>query len=343
MKNTTRRWFIALASVFVVSTQAQIVLDESFEGTELGPGQQRTPAPGETPWTFSASPSSAVVRLFINGVYNSDAPHGVNAMYLWANFGNYGSVEQTVTLPGKGRYRLSYYEAGREPAIPAHGGGNTTYTITLGGTELATKTTTTFQQFEVEEVLFDGDPGTYLLKFVLTTATEMNNMALFDLIAIEQLPEAMTIDVPPQAGHVPIGGRATFSVSVAGVPLNEVAYQWLKDDTELVGATTSTLTIDNTTTDDQGMYSVRVTHTPSAQAITTSPVTLTVSEFALESSIAVEIRFPSEQGKTYQLQASSDLDNWTNVGDPILGTGALIVEYYSTNGAKQRYLRVQEL
>jgi hypothetical protein len=263
-------------------------------------------------------------------------------MYLWANFGNYGSVEQTVTLPGKGRYRLSYYEAGREPAIPAHGGGNTTYTITLGGTELATKTTTTFQQFEVEEVLFDGDPGTYLLKFVLTTATEMNNMALFDLIAIEQLPEAMTIDVPPQAGHVPIGGRATFSVSVAGVPLNEVAYQWLKDDTELVGATTSTLTIDNTTTDDQGMYSVRVTHTPSAQAITTSPVTLTVSEFALESSIAVEIRFPSEQGKTYQLQASSDLDNWTNVGDPILGTGALIVEYYSTNGAKQRYLRVQE-
>jgi len=343
MKNTTRQWFIALALLFLVPVQAQIVLDGSFEGTEVGAGQQRTPAPGETPWTFSAAPSSAVVHLFINGVSNQAAPHGVNAMYLWANSGNYGSVEQTVTLPAKGRYRLSYYEAGREPAIPVQCCGNTTYTITLGGTELATKTTVTFQQFEVEEVLFDGDPGTYLLKFALTTATAMSNMALFDLVVIEQLPEAMTVDVPPRAGHVPTGGRATFSVSVAGVPLNEVEYQWLVEGAELSGATLSTLAIDNANASDQGMYSVRVTHTPSTQVITTTPVSLTVSEFALESAIAVEIRFPSEEGKMYQLQSSGDMSSWTNVGDPIPGTGALVTEYYSSSGATRRYLRVQEL
>jgi hypothetical protein len=345
MKNTFCRSWVALFSVwlFLPLASAQIVPDGSFEAIELGPGQMRTPAPGESVWTYSTAPSSALARLFISGIYNSDAPNGYNAIYLWATSGLYGSVEQNVTLPAKGRYRLTYYEAGRQPFTGAQCCGDTTYAVTLGGTVLTTKTTATYQAFELEEVLFDGEPGTYLLKFALTTATAMNNMALFDHIVIEQLPESMTIDVSPQEGHVPTGGQAIFSASVAGVPLNEVQYQWLFNGADLAGATSPTLVISNADAGDIGMYSVRVTHAPSAQVITSTAVLLMVSDLVLESYLAVEIRFPSEVGKSYQLQSSTDLVTWTNVGTPLPGTGASIVEHFRTTAGSYRYLRVQEL
>ena len=77
----------------------------------------------------------------------------------------------------------------------------------------------------------------------------------------------------PVAQSVAPGSPATFSVTVAGnTPLS---YQWLKNSNAIVGATSSTYTINSTVLGDQGFYSVRVTN--AFGAVTSTNVFLSVA------------------------------------------------------------------
>lgn len=85
-------------------------------------------------------------------------------------------------------------------------------------------------------------------------------------------PVAPTILTQPQNQVVTVGGSATFSVSASGNPAP--AYQWRFNNTNLPGATSSSLTLNSVTTNQAGNYFVVITN--SAGATNSQTVTLTV-------------------------------------------------------------------
>lgn len=65
-----------------------------------------------------------------------------------------------------------------------------------------------------------------------------------------------TILVQPQSQTVTVGASVTFSVSAA----NALTYQWRKNNTEVAGATNALYALSNTSTNDAGVYIVRVSN-----------------------------------------------------------------------------------
>lgn len=45
---------------------------------------------------------------------------------------------------------------------------------------------------------------------------------------------------------------------------------------------------------------------------------------------AIEVEFPTESGKVYQLQGSSNLVDWSSIGDPVFGVGRPVSRTFST-------------
>ena len=68
---------------------------------------------------------------------------------------------------------------------------------------------------------------------------------------------APAITSQPQDVNVNPGQTATFTVGVSGAPL---AYQWLKNGTNLPGATANPLVLTNIVISDNGVYALRVTN-----------------------------------------------------------------------------------
>ena len=56
---------------------------------------------------------------------------------------------------------------------------------------------------------------------------------------------------------------------------------------------------------------------------------------ALTIKTAVEIDWTTVSNQTYQLQTSTDLTNWTNLGGAIVGTGSATNQHFSTSGTGQ--------
>ncbi|HEV2692534.1 MAG TPA: immunoglobulin domain-containing protein, partial [Verrucomicrobiae bacterium] len=77
----------------------------------------------------------------------------------------------------------------------------------------------------------------------------------------------------PASQTVNYASPASFSVAATGVP--NPTYQWIKDGTNLTGATSATVNIASAALTDGGSYSVVVT-TP-AGSVTSSPAVLTVN------------------------------------------------------------------
>ncbi len=61
-----------------------------------------------------------------------------------------------------------------------------------------------------------------------------------------------------------------------------------------------------------------------------------------EARTAIEFTFPAAIGKTYRIEASTDLAAWEIVESGIAGTGGQVQRFYSTRGQPQRYFRVEE-
>ena len=62
-----------------------------------------------------------------------------------------------------------------------------------------------------------------------------------------------------------------------------------------------------------------------------------------EARTAIEFTFPAAIGKTYRIEASTDLAAWQIVESGIAGTGGEIQRFYSTRGQPKRYFRVEEV
>ena len=62
-----------------------------------------------------------------------------------------------------------------------------------------------------------------------------------------------------------------------------------------------------------------------------------------EARTAIEFTFPAAVGKTYRIEASTDLAAWEIVETGIAGTGGQVQRFYSTRGQPKRYFRVEEV
>ncbi len=113
---------------------------------------------------------------------------------------------------------------------------------------------------------------------------QANNAGVYQVIAtnayggITSSPVTLTVELPPSIASepgsqtVPVGGAALFFVSATGdAPL---AYQWLLNDTNLVGATNYWMSLTNVQAGNSGQYEVLVTNL--AGAITSAPGVLSV-------------------------------------------------------------------
>ena len=93
------------------------------------------------------------------------------------------------------------------------------------------------------------------------------------LLTVAPAAVAPTFSTQPASQSIPVGQTASFSVTVSGtVPLS---YQWLKNGSNIVGATSSSYTTPAISDADNGaVYAVTVSN--SAGAVTSSSATLTV-------------------------------------------------------------------
>lgn len=93
-------------------------------------------------------------------------------------------------------------------------------------------------------------------------------------------PAALTVTAPPTITAHPsaptacAGSSVSMTVTAAGSP--PLKYQWRKEDTDIAGATTASLTLPTITGKDAGFYTVVVTNP--CGSVTSEPATLTVDE-----------------------------------------------------------------
>lgn len=84
-----------------------------------------------------------------------------------------------------------------------------------------------------------------------------------------------TITTQPSGLSAAVGGTATFTVAATSTTDTAFTYQWQKDDAEIPGATSSTLTLSNVQAGDIATYAVTVSNT--VGSVTSSGATLVVT------------------------------------------------------------------
>ena len=149
---------------------------------------------------------------------------------------------------------------------------------------------------------------------------------------------APDITAQPTSLTVGAGQSAVFTVSATGIP--DPSYQWLKDTTNLVGQTSSMLSIGSASGLDIGTYSVIVTNV--AGGITSSNAVLTVNPPTSPSTIASpsvdingNVQFiitgaPGSAGFGYHVWATTNLaltpvtSTWTPLTNGIFDTGPAV-------------------
>ena len=179
------------------------------------------------------------------------------------------------------------------------------------------------------------------------------------------LPQlAPNIISQPTNEMVAAGGNATFSVNATGIEtanpatnggaslILPPAYQWLKNDTALTGATNSALTITNAQRSDMAIYSVVVTNL--AGSVTSSLATLTVTGLAtgfVEVNTGADgslvLNFAGLPNTTYSLEAATSLAppvDWLPIATNITDAGGLwqFTDSQTTNYPVRFYRAVQQ-
>ncbi len=137
-------------------------------------------------------------------------------------------------------------------------------------------------------------------------------------LTVTSTATAPSITVQPVSQAVKAGSDVTFSVQAAGTP--PLTYQWKKDGVNVTGATLPTLLLHAVTASDAATYTVEIRN--SAGPVTSNPATLTVQPaisvlrflaVRLKPGNAIELTHEVEIGKTYSIEASLNLGNWTEV------------------------------
>lgn len=103
--------------------------------------------------------------------------------------------------------------------------------------------------------------------------TQINNQINPPVVILPLPWTPPSISQQPQNIAVTTGSSAIFTVVATGP--TDLSYQWSKNNTTIVGATTSTYTIESVQDSDAGNYTVVVSGN-NGQSVTSNPATLTI-------------------------------------------------------------------
>ncbi len=143
----------------------------------------------------------------------------------------------------------------------------------------------------------------------------------------------------PISQEVPLGQSASFDVQAASAPGEALLYQWYFNDSAVIGATSATLIIQNVQSTNLGTYFARVGNLQATKE--TTHVELTATQGIISQIYpAVEVVFPTQIGKTYLLQTSTDLLTWLPSGQPIVANALSTSNLLSSRGNARTFYRV---
>ena len=144
-------------------------------------------------------------------------------------------------------------------------GSGLTYQWLKAGVPIAGATASTYAIAAVTV----SSAGTYGVRITAGAATETPTAKL---IVDASAGAPVTITSNPSSQTVNTGQPVTFSVTATGT--GALTYQWLKNDTAIVGATAANFTIASTQASDTGSYTARVS--VGSASVTSAPAILTV-------------------------------------------------------------------
>jgi hypothetical protein len=153
--------------------------------------------------------------------------------------------------------------AGQIATLSVIATGAISYQWTKNGTDVpgATTATLTFPAAQI------SDAGTYAVKAINSAGTTMSTAATLSIAAVPP----PTISAQPRGTTLGIGATGALTVQAAGTNLT---YQWLLDDTPIIGATGATYAIPNAQPSMSGGYKVRVSNAGAAVTSAAVPVSI---------------------------------------------------------------------
>jgi hypothetical protein len=151
-------------------------------------------------WRFSPGGShggSGITTVGSLFTYSQSVSDGQQMAFLQAD-GN--TISQTFTIPGSGKYELSYFHAGRSVI-----GGNLTYSVLIDTNAIGTFSTTTSQSFSKISLQFDTTAGQHTITFVgvATAGSGFDQTAFFD--AVKLVPVLSLTPIGFSAGKPLVG------------------------------------------------------------------------------------------------------------------------------------------
>jgi hypothetical protein len=237
-----------------------------------------------------------------------------------------GSSYTTLNVPGAASTVASGISG--NDIVGSYGNSNGTYGFFYNGSSY-----TTLNVPGAEQTVALGISNTNIVGFYWNGTNEYGFVAT-------PIP-APTVFIQPQTQTVIVGNQAVFNTTTYGTP--PLSFQWLFSGTNLLDATSPTLTITNAFPVNAGLYAVIVTNVYGC--VTSAPTTLTVSPLVLTApqspaSGQFQFSFDTATGVNYAIQYSTTLTDWLPFvtfegnGEPIT-----IIDPTAT-GSNQHFYRI---
>lgn len=217
--------------------------------------------------------------------------------------------------------------------VAATGTAPLAYQWYRGGDELAGETDAMLEIAAASE----ADAGDYSVAVTNAAGTASSAAATLTV----NTPPAITSQ--PLDRTVPPGGEGTLSVAATGTP--EPSYQWFFNDEELVGMTEAVLSLPGFQSTHEGQYKVQVNN--SLGTVTSETVRLALDwppriERFLLNEDGFQLHFVGPAQKSYDVQASDNLSDWTSLRSHLSETGFLEFTDDAAGGIPFRFYRVVE-
>lgn len=194
-------------------------------------------------------------------------------------------------------------------SVTARGAGSLRYQWKKSGIDIPGATTTTLSFPNVQE----SSSGQYSVVVQNDFGSVTSNPAT---LIVGSPPQLASANVPASA---PLGSSVTFSVVAQGTA--PLSYRWLKDGTQISGATSNSYTIPNVQAQHSGVYSIAITNSVG------SPV-FSLGSFTAGGSAPLVTQHPESQSKVVGSSVSFSITatgpaplsfQWMKDGNPLAG------------------------